>query len=207
MAPWQSLYYPLGLHYLDASELRQIEIYLKQLPLETITIGDAGERNSCSVGRLYEDLPGKYPQKLNTLLCDKVMDIFWTTRASNFFSQFFDDSSENLCIRRSQVNILREDSYVGRHLDIDSNPDYTLAAVLQLGDSFEGGDFLVYPNQTASSINAQRIRPEYGSLTISWCNTEHEVSKVLSGERTSFVSFISNYSGINRRIYNSTKIC
>ena len=196
---WQSIYFPLGSHYLEILDLKRIESYLKKLPLETITIGDAGEINNCSVGRLYEDHPGNLPQKVNDYLCDKVMSVFWSAKAKYFFGQFFDQGKEHLCIRRSQVNILGEGSYVGRHLDTDSNPDYTVAAVLQLGESFEGGEFVVYPNKVASKNDAQFIKPEYGSLTISWCKKEHEVHRVASGQRTSFVSFISDYAGINRR--------
>ena len=49
---------------------------------------------------------------------------------------------------------------------------------------------------------AQRITPEYGSLTISSCKVEHEVTKITSGIRTSFVCFLSDYMGENRRIPN-----
>ena len=65
-------------------------------------------------------------------------------------------------------------SFVGRHLDVDSNPDYVIAAVLQLGSSFEGGDFVVYKDKSLTS-DTQIISPQYGSLTVSFCNYEHEV--------------------------------
>ena len=56
--------------------------------------------------------------------------------------------------------------YVGKHLDIDSNPDYQYAIVFQLGDAFEGGNFEVYESMK-SSEPFQVVSPSYGSITVS----------------------------------------
>ena len=64
--------------------------------------------------------------------------------------------------------------FVGRHLDTDSNPDYQIAAVLQLGSEFTEV-ILVYPSKDSGINEAQIISPKYGSLTISFCAAEHEV--------------------------------
>ena len=39
---------------------------------------------------------------------------------------------------------MKKNAFVGYHLDIDSNPDYLYAVVLQLGNKFTGGKYVVY---------------------------------------------------------------
>lgn len=194
----KSLYFKLGSHFLDLEDLVFVEEQLKKFPLESITIGDAGEINNCQVGRLMEDQPQSVPKILNNSLSKPILDLYSTARANSFFAPFLHHPSPQF-IRRSQFNLLGSGSYVGRHLDIDSNPDYQVAAVLQLGSSFRGGEFVVYPSSSDSFSEPQSISPEYGSLTISFCSSEHEVKPVLSGTRTSLVMFISNDSSINQR--------
>lgn len=196
-----SLYFPIGEHFLTKEEVSYIEKRLKVFPLEDITIGDAGEINNCKVGRLMEDQPQSMPKKLNKELSEPILKLFQTTKAREFFAKFLKNDKEQI-IRRSQFNLLGEKSFVGRHLDIDSNPEYQIAAVLQLGSKFTGGEFVVYPSKESSENNAQIIEPKYASLTISYCNFEHEVKEVTSGVRTSFVNFISNYKGVNKRKIN-----
>ena len=193
---WQSSYYPLGSHFISEESLTSIESHLQRLPLESITVGDAGEINNCQVGRLVEDIPGKLPTILNSPFSDSVLSNFTCNKAVEFFEQFV--LSTDQIVRRCQVNLLGEGSFVGRHLDVDSNPDYVIAAVLQLGSSFEGGDFVVYKDKSLTS-DTQIISPQYGSLTVSFCNYEHEVKEVTKGLRSSLVAFISAYKGINRR--------
>ena len=118
-------------------------------------------------------------------------------KAKSFFAKYLDNGEQY--VRRCQFNLLHKGSYIGRHLDIDSNPDYQIACVIQLGSKFNGGQFAVYPNKESSLVDAQLIKPEYGSITISNCRNEHEVQKVTSGIRTSFVAFVSTYSGPNKR--------
>ncbi len=194
----KSIYLPLGNHFLTNDEVGLIDERLKEFPLEDITIGDAGEINNCQVGRLMEDQPAKLPKILNDSLSKPILSLFQTAKAKKFFKQYLDSESPQI-IRRSQFNLLGTGSYVGRHLDTDSNPDYQIAAVLQLGSDFSGGEFIVYPSKEATKEDAQIIKPKFGSLTISFCSKEHEVSTVKSGIRTSFVNFVSNYTGINKR--------
>lgn len=198
MKDFKSIYLPLGEHFLRESEVNFIEESLKKFPLEDITIGDAGEINNCQVGRLMEDQPESNPKILNEYLSKPILEVFQSSRAKQFFSKFLEKSTPQI-IRRSQFNLLGEGSFVGRHLDIDSNPNYQIAAVLQLGSAFSGGEFIVYPSEESDINDAQIINPKYGSLTISFCKAEHEVGKVKSGIRTSFVNFISNYTGKNKR--------
>ena len=193
MNDYKSIYLPLGKHFLNKKEVDLIEKMLKKFPLENITIGDAGEINNCQVGRLMEDQPESFPQMLNISLSKPILDLFQTPKAVSFFSKYLGTDLPQT-IRRSQFNLLGKGSFVGRHLDIDSNPDYQIASVLQLGSEFTGGEFIVYPSLKAKLKDAQVINPEYGSITISFCKLEHEVAFVKSGIRTSFVNFISNYS-------------
>ena len=195
----KSLYYKLGSHFLDLDDVIFIEKQLKKFPLESITIGDAGEINNCQVGRLMEDQPQSTPKILNNSLSEPILELYRTGTAQSFFAPFLHQPDPQF-IRRSQFNLLGSGSYVGRHLDIDSNPHYQVAAVLQLGSTFSGGEFVVYPSPSDSYGDIQSISPEFGSLTISFCSSEHEVRPVLSGTRTSLVMFISNDSSANQRI-------
>ena len=69
---WKSIYFPLGQHFLNDREVEFIENQLRKFPLESITIGDAGEINNCQVGRLMEDQPGESPKMLNNTLAQPV---------------------------------------------------------------------------------------------------------------------------------------
>tara|TARA_Y100001968_G_C19333726_1_gene705663 strand:+ start:330 stop:944 length:615 start_codon:yes stop_codon:yes gene_type:complete len=202
MKDLRSIYFPLGSHFLTLNEINKIEEILKKFPLEDINIGDAGEVNKCKVGRLVEDHPGTIPIVVNNLLSKFILDIFESKKAKDFFTNFLNRNSPQI-IRRCQFNLLSKGSFVGRHLDIDSNPDYEIASVLQLGSNFTGGEFVVYPSKYTQKEEGQIIKPKRGSLTISFCKAEHEVLEVTSGVRKSLVAFISNYTGINRRVVSS----
>ena len=195
---WKSLYFPLGSHFLSIEDVKYIESTLKKFPLESITIGDAGEINNCSVGRLVEDLPSQKPQRLNVKLATPILDLYESQHAQEFFRKFLLAPSPQY-IRRSQFNLLGIGSFVGKHLDIDSNPKYQIAAVLQVGEKFNGGEFVVYKDGNDPTSEKQVIKPDYGSITISFCKYYHEVQPVFSGTRTSLVCFISNDNAINTR--------
>ncbi len=199
----QSIYFPLGKHFLHEHQIHFIEDKLKDFPLELVTYGDAGELNKCKVGRLVEDFPNSLPKIVNKKLSKPLLEIFKTVEAQKFFSEFIGNNQKQI-IRRCQFNLLEENAFIGRHLDIDSNPDYEIACVLQLGSNFTGGEFVVYPNKTSKENEAQIINPEFGSITISFCKVEHEVKTVLTGIRTSFVAFICSHDGYNKR--KTTKI-
>ena len=194
----KSIYYELGNHFISRQEVEFIESKLVHFPLESITVGDAGEINNCQVGRLMEDQPQCSPRIMNNHLSESILSLYQSQIAKEFFASFLTKPNPQY-IRRSQFNLLSSGSYVGRHLDIDSNPDYQIAAVLQLGSQFEGGDFVVYYNDIDGTEKTQIISPAYGSLTISFCCSEHEVKTVSSGTRTSLVMFIGNDNSPNKR--------
>lgn len=201
-----SEYFPLGSHFLNEDEVKRIERYLLEFPLEDITIGDAGEINNCQVGRLMEDQPEEYPRQLNNHLSTPILNLFKKREAQSFFRPYLKSNGEQT-IRRCQFNLLKKGCFVGRHLDTDSNPNYEIACVLQLGSKFKGGEFTVFPNKDSTEEDSQVIKPEFGSITISKCKVEHAVNIVLDGTRTSLVAFISNDSdrNIKEKKYKSIK--
>ena len=103
--------------------------------------------------------------------------------------------TEDLYIRRVQVNTMEIDCFVGYHLDVDSNPEYEFSVILQLGKEYSGGEFVVYDGDQPAQI----YKPWYRSITISNCQYPHEVKKVTKGKRVSLVYFISRNGGDNRR--------
>ena len=195
-----SLYYGQGKHYLSINDFIKIEENLKKFPLEEVTIGDAGEPNKCLVGRLVEDKPGTKPKLLNTNLSKEVLSIIFSDKAKNFIRKEIKDfrNAKNLYVRRAQFNLLSQGSFVGQHLDIDSNPNYRIAVVFQLGSFFEGGEFDVYKSM-GDNEPYQSIKPEFGSICISDSRVPHAVAKVKSGTRKSLVMFVSNENNENPR--------
>jgi len=139
------------------------------------------------------------PAIVNRALSEPILALFKSKKAKLFFNKYVGHEFNQQVIRRCQFNLLDAGAFVGRHLDIDSNPDYQIASVLQLGSSFKGGEFAVYESTNSKLTDAQIIRPEFGSITISFCSREHEVLPVSMGRRTSFVAFVSSYTGNNRR--------
>jgi predicted 2-oxoglutarate/Fe(II)-dependent dioxygenase YbiX len=93
-----------------------------------------------------------------------------------------------------------KDSFIGYHLDVDSNPDYLAAVVIQIGEEFEGGDYVVYKNKEDKKPNV--FKPFYQSMIISNCLRPHEVTKITSGERVSLVFFLCSHNSSNKRIKN-----
>ena len=66
--------------------------------------------------------------------------------------------------------------------------------MIQLGSRFTGGKYVVYKNKKKKNLS-----PKYMSIIISDCKIPHEVTKVSSGERISFVFFLSGNFSKNKR--------
>ena len=47
---------------------------------------------------------------------------------------------------------MKKNSFVGFHLDTDSNPDYLYAVILQLGHKYKGGNYVVYKKKKKKSF-------------------------------------------------------
>jgi hypothetical protein len=174
-------------------QLTEMEQLCRALPEEVITLGDAGEPNNLYVGRFMVDRAGDLPALVNRPHSDCLLALLDNPAASSFFEEALGAPH---VIRRCQVNRMVDGSFIGRHLDVDSNPDYVVSVVVQLGRSFEGGEFVVYPHESAQPV---WFKPGYGTVIIARCDKPHEVKKVTSEERSSLVYFYSPHRLKNRR--------
>ncbi len=183
------------LEFLTADEWEEIEdLGLRSgLPYETVLVGDAGEPNKVEVGRLMTDVDR--PRVVNETLSVKMLHVLGASRRLALLQKLV-GVSEPLHMRRAQINLMHSGSFVGVHLDKDSNPDYEISVVLQLGRAFDGGDFVVHRPDGARTT----ISPDFHSVTVSRCDYPHEVRTVKSGVRTSLVFFVSPHAGDNRRV-------
>ena len=175
-------------------ELQKLENLADELPFEHIEIGDADEPNFLEVGRLITDI--EEPKLVNDLISNQVIDIIGSDERMEFY-KFLLDKPE-LYIRRMQYNVMGEGCFVGLHLDTDSNPDYLVAVVVQLGGNFKGGEYVVY----GGDIPPRSFSPPRFSVIFSDCRYEHEVTKITSGLRKSLVFFLSTNGGKNMRKRN-----
>lgn len=176
------------------SQFLNITEYCEMVDKEFVSVGDANEPNHVNVGRFMTDV--EKPEIVDNLYSKKLINILWSEDVKSYI-KFITNVKEEIYIRRIQYNEIRENCFVGYHLDIDSNPDYLAACVLQLGKVFDGGLYRVYNKDDKSKYID--YKPDYGSLIISDCNFPHEVTKVTEGKRGSLVFFVSKNSGVNRR--------
>src|SRR6218665_993272 len=121
------------------SRIESLAIH-EDMPYEAVFIGDAGERNCVEVGRIMTDVDR--PRVVNESVSRPLLEILAAPHRMAFFRELLDASV--LHLRRAQINRMHVNSFIGPHVDRDSNPDYEVAVVLQLGRSFEGGDFIVH---------------------------------------------------------------
>jgi hypothetical protein len=173
------------------SELQNLQQFADQLPFEHIEIGDANEPNFLEVGRLITDIDK--PRLVNDLISKQVIDIVGSDERMEFYKFLLD--KPDLHIRRMQYNVMGEGCFVGLHLDTDSNPDYLVAVVVQLGGDFKGGEYVVY----GGGIPPRSFSPPRFSVIFSDCRYEHEVTKIKTGLRKSLVFFLSTNDGKNAR--------
>ena len=169
----------------------------ENISYETVHIGDAGEENKVEVGRFMTDVDK--PELVNNEYSKKVLNILNNIKYKKIFKEIISYEKE-LYVRRVQVNKMHKDSFIGYHLDVDSNPDYLAAVVIQIGAEFKGGDYVVYTNKDDKNPNV--FKPFYESMIISNCFRPHEVTKIVSGERISLVFFLCSHDGNNRRNKN-----
>lgn len=179
------------------SDFQSLEDTSKNIPYETVLIGDAGEKNKVEVGRFMTDVDK--PEIVNNEYSKTVLNILNNPNYKKAFGEIISNNN-NLYIRRVQINKMYKDSFIGYHLDVDSNPDYLAAVVIQIGEEFEGGDYVVYKNKEDKKPNV--FKPFYQSMIISNCLRPHEVTKITSGERVSLVFFLCSHNSSNKRIKN-----
>ncbi|UQS17428.1 2OG-Fe(II) oxygenase [Pseudomonas sp. HS6] len=165
----------------------------KALPWEQVFIGDADELNDLTVARFMTDV--ERPKRVNQPLADQMISVVCNEKLMQFVSGLLD--GEEFYIRRMQVNKMKDGSFIGKHLDVDSNPDYLYSIVLQLGKGFAGGEFLIF-NEQGEQVNM--IYPALQSIVITDCTFPHQVESVTEGERVSLVFFVSKHAEKNRRV-------
>lgn len=98
------------------------------LPWEKILIGDADEENDLYVARFMTDRDR--PTVVNHALSELIIPRVCNDNVMSLFRKLMGDDA--FYVRRMQVNRMKAGSFIGRHLDTDSNPDYQYSIVLQL---------------------------------------------------------------------------
>ncbi len=185
--------------FFSNEEFKEVEQMIAKLPYEYVSTGDAGEDNSVEVGRLMTDVED--PKVVNNMISNKVLNILNSNKHIDFYKKIL--NVDQIFLRRAQVNKMHKDSFVGYHLDVDSNPDYLAAVVIQFGKNFSGGEYVVYENKN-DKIGLS-YPPSYQSMIISNCNYPHEVKKVIDGIRISLVFFLCSHKGKNLRYIKDEK--
>lgn len=180
------------LNPLDNSDFKKLKNYCSGVNKEFIKIGDAGEKNHLLVGRFMTDV--KKPKIIKNKYSKKLLSILKREKVTNLIKKVL-NTKKKLYIRRVQFNQISKNCFVGYHLDVDSNPDYVAACVIQLGSNFKGGIYRVYQKNR----KFYDYLPTTGSLIISNCLYPHEVTKVTKGKRGSLVFFVSFSKGFNKR--------
>lgn len=180
--------------FLSDAEWREVDrlATCELMPYETVYIGDAGEKNQVDVGRIKTDVDR--PRVVNDAVSNQILKVLAAPERMAFFQNLLD--IPKLYLRRAQINRMQVNSFIGLHIDKDSNPDYEVAIVLQLGQAFEGGDFIVHLPDGMRKV----VKPAYRSISITRCELPHEVATVTGGERLSLVFFLSRHADANRRL-------
>ena len=178
----------------NTNQFMNISEYCHKVEKEFVTVGDADEPNYLYVGRFMTDI--KKPEIVKNSYSKKLIETLWSEDIKSYI-KYITNVEDEIYLRRMQYNEISKDCFVGYHLDIDSNPDYLAACVIQLGKDFDGGLYRVY-NKNDKSLYID-YKADFGSLIISDCNFPHEVTKITNGKRGSLVFFISKNPGLNKR--------
>lgn len=175
---------PPDANLLNPEQWSELERLLSKdaLKHERVTCGDAGDSHDVEVGRLVIDTPKI--TVVNEAIATPVLRIAQNSGLLSHCSNVLGFQSLDVCDCRS--HIMNRGNFVGRHTDLESNPAIRGFVVLQIGQQYEGGDFLVHHPE-----NPSRLHLEYRSILIGDPKIPHEVSEVENGHRHSFVMFLS----------------
>jgi len=177
-----------------ADEIKKIYNYCDKVEKEFVTVGDADEPNHVHVGRFMTDV--KKPEIVQNEYSEDIIKILGSEKIKSFI-KFIVNTNDKIYLRRIQYNEILKNCFVGYHFDIDSNPDYLAACVIQLGGEYEGGLYRVY-NKDNKELYID-YKTYFGSFVISDCRFPHEVTNVTEGKRGSLVFFVSKENGSNKR--------
>lgn len=186
-----SIVIPAHDNFLDRNEFDRLEQLADSLPVEHIEIGDADEPNYLKVGRFMTDT--KSSAIVNDEITKEALQILGSDEKLDLYKQLL--GVDKLYIRRMQYNVMEKGCFIGLHLDKDSNPDYLVAVVIQFGDDYDGGEFVLHKDD-GEQVS---YKTKKQSTLISNCEIRHEVKRVESGDRKSLVFFLSENGGLNRR--------
>ena len=122
------------------------------------------------------------PELANNPYASKVLDILSKQQVKKFIKGVI-NSDKEIFIRRAQYNEITKNCFVGYHLDVDSNPDYIAACVINLAQSTKVVfiEFIIRIEKMFLMILSR-----FGSLILAIVIT-HEVTKVEDGKRKSLV--------------------
>ncbi|MDA9399889.1 hypothetical protein ACM42_01905 [Bradyrhizobium sp. CCBAU 25338] len=176
-------------------DLAKIDQLQADIPEEEVREGDAGDLHRVFVKRVRVDPPGRAPSNVSGTAARQIMELLESKDRSFALSRIFGASSDYV-VRRCQMHRMPPGSFVGIHLDAESDPDFEYSVIVQLTRDFNGGEFVVYPTGYEQHV----FRPPFGAVIVTTCKVRHEVRPVLSGERRSLVYFCSKRGGANRRV-------
>lgn len=177
------------------ADLARIDQLQTEIPEEEVRDGDAGDSHNVFVKRVRVDPPGRPPSNVNGKAPGQIIELL-ERKDRGFALKKILGASSDYVIRRCQMHRMPPGSFVGIHLDAESDPDFEYSVIVQLARDFDGGEFVVYP----SAYEQQVFRPPFGAVLVTTCRLRHEVRPVNAGERRSLVYFCSKRSGANRRI-------
>jgi hypothetical protein len=174
---------PRGVVFDDA-ELEYLIELQQFIPEEHVQVGDVGDTHDLYIRRFMHDRAGEVPERVHQPYSDQILDLLSDERRTAFFTDQIEPGAE-LFIRRAQYNRLVRDSFVGMHVDADSNPGFALSVVVQLGREFGGGEFVAFPEGRPEVV----LEPTFGSVILLSPDTPHEVRPVKSDQRVSLAYF------------------
>lgn len=111
---------------------------------------------------------------------EEITEIIESDEMINLYKKF--TGADEVIINSPQVNILNTQCWIGRHRDIDYENEEVFNIVIQLGKIYDGGEFVIYLEE-----KLQEVWLPYRSMLIFDLRFEHEVKKVIDGERRTLV--------------------
>ena len=169
--------------FLTENELKTIEEQIGRFTFWRAK-GDANEPCDLLVSELLMDKAGEMPRRVQEDVSGPTLEILLQEKVTRFFAALLGGERH---IRRVQFNKMVEGSFLGRHCDLESNPDYDAAVVVHFGSRYAGGEFVSYRR----GHPPVRVRGAYLEATITKCALPHEVLAVTGGERTGLTFFLS----------------
>lgn len=174
---------------LDDAEWQQLQQLLQGLEYDHVVGGDAGESHAVHVCRFFNDVDK--PTALHARSA-AIEALVMSPKMLAFYKRF--TGSDQLCLRRCQVNFMPAGDYIGIHKDQDSNPDYFATVVFHFAGNYTGGDFVSHDVKLGDCS----YHPQAFTALINNCSIPHEVTPVEIGQRLTLACFLSHEFGPSR---------